>query len=200
MFQLGWFVVKKKKLQKTFLKVFKSNIQMSKQCFSTKLVHNLCKNKRLHTARVMLNLNLIQPLWFKVTLMKYFHSLMSSFLCNKDLFLQLLWIWGVCILSRLLAKASCLFLSISAAEHFPVVWLVTKTATKQTENSSMRKDQTIQRENAMQHFDNHPSLILFPCVNNPIYSSLLRFSEAVNNNIEHNYKMKGKLWLLFRLL
>lgn len=32
-----------------------------------------------------------------------------------------------CIRCRLLAKASCFFLSISAAEHFPAIWLVTKT-------------------------------------------------------------------------
>lgn len=32
-----------------------------------------------------------------------------------------------CIRSRLLAKASCFFFSISAAEHFDVIWLVTKT-------------------------------------------------------------------------
>lgn len=41
---------------------------------------------------------------------------------------QLLYGFGAfCIRSRLLAKASCFFLSISAAEHFHVIWLVTKT-------------------------------------------------------------------------
>lgn len=44
-----------------------------------------------------------------------------------------------CILKRLLAKASCFFFSISAAEHFPVVWLVTKTRRKEKTNNNKKK-------------------------------------------------------------